>query len=64
MAAPYSVLAPSCRIGAAALGEEPCQTRAHTTLGRQTQRSRPVLALGCCVGAVINAEPGHIHITP
>ena len=27
------------------------------------QWSRPVLVLACCVGAVIDEEPGHIHIT-
>ena len=27
------------------------------------QRSRPVVALGCGVGAVLDKEPGHIHMT-
>ena len=27
------------------------------------QRSRPVLALGCCVGTVLDEKPGQIHIT-
>ena len=28
------------------------------------QRCGPVLALGCCVGAALDEEPGHIHINP
>ena len=52
-----------CRIGAAVPPEEPCQTQTHTTSERQTRRSRPVLALGCCVAAMLNERPGHIHIT-
>ena len=28
------------------------------------QRSRPVIALGCRVGAMLDEEPGQIHMTP
>ena len=28
------------------------------------QRCGPILALGNCVGAVLDEEPGHIHMTP
>ena len=35
-----------------------------TPFGRPMQRSRPVLVLGCRVGAVLDEEPGHIHVIP
>jgi hypothetical protein len=45
------------------LDEEPGHI--HMSLeGRPMQRSRPIIVLGCRIGAVLNEEPGQIQTTP